>query len=393
MTKVVHEVTKEVVKEKNKKLKMWLIFGAVAVVAIVSVYFIFFANKELDVSEEIEPKFSGYSERGSLSYDSDKVTESITEYLLKEEGFKQDVIDGLIREDDNVIYSVLNNPDLSAKVSKVENNIDGITFGFDKSSDLKNGDKVVFSLEKSSEEIPVKEFKKEFTVKGLKESKHITLDEIIKENPLTFEGFNGAGELKSVSIENSDTPLFDTPEGNKGLSNGDKVKIKVNESYISQLEEEGTILDGENETTVTVSNLKDFSSISNIDEILSLIDDVAKSENKDKKYEYANITITHNLERVGSYISQSNKGEEGELYFNIVSIYKVDVATTKEGKDESETHYAIYGYSGVPYVNEKLSSNDLQKYSGFEFGGDYKDEASAVSAIKASNSNFSELDK
>jgi hypothetical protein len=128
-------------------------------------------GKESGNKNDIEVKFSGYTGIGNASFDMEKADEELTIFLLKKAGFKEDMIEALLREDESAIYSLVNDPDLTAKLSKVDNQLGHIEIALDKSSNLKNGDKVHLSLTKSDKEIPVKEFKKEFTVSGLKKQR------------------------------------------------------------------------------------------------------------------------------------------------------------------------------------------------------------------------------
>jgi hypothetical protein len=323
-------------------------------------------GKESGNKNDIEVKFSGYTGIGNASFDMEKADEELTIFLLKKAGFKEDMIEALLREDESAIYSLVNDPDLTAKLSKVDNQLGHIEIALDKSSNLKNGDKVHLSLTKSDKEIPVKEFKKEFTVSGLKKTTTTTIADILKENKVTFKGFNGFGESLTKDLEADEQEIFEGFKNDGSLKNGDKVTLTITENYVQELESDGILLEGEKNTTVEVSGLKEFKDISNLSEVANLADDTAKSDHKEENYEFLDKKIKYKVARVSTYLGKGNQpllttdvDEDAEFYLNVVDIYKVDKTEVDGDKETTETKYELYGYDNVPYVNENIYTDDL----------------------------------
>lgn len=351
----------------------------------------------LDVSKDIKPEFSGYSSRGKLEYNSNAIEDEIERYLLKREGVKKDIIEGIVKKDDNVAYAVLNNADIAAKVSKVENELKQIEFGFDKKSNLKNGDTVIFKLQKTDDKIPIKEFSKKFTVSGLKESKTIGIKDIVKENKVTFEGFDSAGSILINGKKLEDNEVFQELDKDGNLKNGEKLKLVVSDDYIVSQEEKGNIFDGIKEQEVEVQGLKPLNTIANLKDIVELIDDLAKSKNKNEKNEFFKQEDTFVVERLSTYIAKVDNdyysmsvSKNGKLLFNMWSIYKIEHTEIKDGKEKKSVYYKPYGYSDLSLENGNFNKDGIGWNSKYTYDSFDSVEAT-LSNLKTESPNLEKL--
>jgi hypothetical protein len=188
----------------------------------------------------------------------------------------------------------------------------------------------------------------------------------LKENKVTFKGFNGFGESLTKDLEADEQEIFEGFKNDGSLKNGDKVTLTITENYVQELESDGILLEGEKNTTVEVSGLKEFKDISNLSEVASLADDTAKSDHKEENYEFLDKKIKYKVARVSTYLGKGNQplmttdvDEDAEFYLNIVGIYKVDTTEVDGDKETTETKYELYEYDNVPYVNENIYTDDL----------------------------------
>ncbi|PEH49504.1 hypothetical protein [Enterococcus faecium] len=375
-----------------------LVIGVIIIVIVVMAGILWNGSKKLDVSKDIDPHFSGYSGRGELSYNSDKIDDDISRFLLKKQGIKENIIDGLVKEDSDVEYAVMSDPDLVAKVSKAEEQQKSVTYEFSKTSNLKNDDTVTFTLKNTSEKIPVKEIKKEFKVKGLKKSSTFNLSDLLKEHPVTFTGYDVAGKISDDLKD-----WYNLPKNNEELHNGDKVDITINPDYVDKMESKGKIFTGDNSKKIEVSGLKSYKDIENLEDVLKQTDDYARSKDKDSSNEFFNESTKYTITRIHSYIapytesswSFSTNEESPESYDSkaqLASIYKVVETDTKDGEVSSEkTAYKIYGYDDLICKDNKINTNKLENHVANYSYSDFEDEQSAISEIKSYASSFQEL--
>lgn len=346
---------------KKFQSKRW-IFTIVLILVFVSVTIGFVNKKKTNFISQVDPKFSGYNENGHLNYNEDDLEHSIQEYLLIESGLSKDQAKGLISENEVTIDYIKSNPNEYEKAYQAYQAFESIEYGFDKTSELTNGDTVKFTITSTSSDFPLPDQEKEYKVTGLKKGENIDIKSIVDKEPIVFSGFDGAG--KAIY----DDFVYEELAGNGNYSNGDSVNIKVSDSYINELEDEGKFLKGDNIVELNISNLDDFSDISNISDILSLIDDLSKKEFEG--YDYGFTSTTYTSTNKGNYYCSEKGLLSDKETFRVLSIYEVrEIDRDSDGEEtENKVFYKALGYSSIPYQNGKLdiSDNGYEDYYGSE---------------------------
>ncbi len=389
--------------EKTKKFIMdhkKAIIGVLIVIIIVIAGTTFYLkNKKLDVTADVVPTFEGYSGHGTVHFNKDSLEKKVQQFLLEKEGVSKDVAEGLVNEKESVSLSVMSKPELSAKVEKAIDKFKTVEMKFDKTSGLKNGNSVTFEIH-AGKDVAVKDSKKKFTVKGLKKEKEYSIDDVLKKSPIEFEGFNGSGEIKDF-----DQDVYTEIEGDGSLKNDDSISLQLNKDYISKQESKGEFLKGDKDKKLKVSGLKEFSTVSNLKDLSQQVDNYAKDENKNYNAEGLGMSWTYDIQRVSSYIKESSetpyelsgnndKSKDSKFkkhYFKFVSIYKVIKHEKTQDTKKDSTSFEVYGYTSIPYVNDKLKLDSLQdsKYSTYS---SYDSEEEAVAKIKNDDSGLVKVD-
>ena len=336
---------------KKFQSKRW-IFAIALIIVFVSVTIGFVNKKKTNFISQVDPKFSGYNENGHLNYNEDALEHTIQEYLLIESGLSKDQARGLISENEVTIEYIKSNPNDYEKAYKAYQAFESVEYGFDKTSDLKNGDIVKFTITSNSSDFPLPEQEKKYKVTGLKKGESIDIKSIIEKNSIVFSGFDGAGKATY------DDYVYEELAGNGAYSNGDSVNVKVSDSYITELEDEGKFFKGDNNVELSITNLEDFSDISNLSDILSLIDDLSKKEFESYDYGFTSTTYS-SINKGNYYCSEQGLLSEKET-FRVLSIYEVrKIDRDSDGEEtENKVFYKALGYSSIPYQNNKLDIRD-----------------------------------
>ena len=297
----------------------------IAVLAIVSLAIVAFVGYNIydsqpkSIIDEVKVQFSGYEEAGKLTYNSEEIASKIEELSYRKAGFNNNQAKALAQKDP-VAYSEVNrNPRLAAMLQKAEAMITSVQFNFDRTSELKNGDEVTFTITTNSQSAAVKAEKKTFKVADLKEYEKVSTADLLKETPVTFTGFNGYG-IASIT-ENPNKDGYFNFEDNKrptNLKNGDTVTLTVSVTYINELKSKGKVVDN-NKVEVTVEGLKDLKDVKNFADLLKKNDDYSKSEHQNSSFS------TYTLEPQGSYLKvvpEENKKSNGKI--SLITVYKVN---------------------------------------------------------------------
>lgn len=349
-----------------KLLKYKNIVGAIAIILVaVGIYYLFFMSKT-SVLKDLEPEFTGYDKAGVMEYDMASINDKILDAIMKEELPKDDYEDmkddlELAREE---MYS-----SSSYKLKKVKSMFEKVRVEVDKVNDLANGDKVTFKV-KAPKKSPVKSETKTFTVKGLEPAQEITIKDLLAETPIEYKGYNGFAEAK---LPDSSKLAF--LEETDKLSNGDKIKLEVTQIGVSELKSQGKIIDKKHQKdVVTVSGLKELSTITNLDEAYKKID-VSLDDYYSKGYSADSVTV----EPQGNYI----KADESSV--SVYTIYKI-TSTDKDKKEE--TWYQSFGYDSFEVNNDKVTFRDFSY-----FNNDDKSSSLESAKQKLERRNFIEYKK
>ncbi|WP_001288431.1 hypothetical protein [Streptococcus sp. C300] len=339
---------------KRKEIIAVLAIVALAIVAFVG--YNIYDSQPKSIIGEVKVQFSGYEETGKLTYNSEEIASKIEELSYRKAGFNNNQAKALVQKDPVAYSEVSRNPKLAAMLQKAEAMITSVQFNFDRTSELKNGDEVTFTITTNSQSAAVKAEKKTFKVADLKEYEKVSTADLLKETPVTFTGFNGYG-IASIT-ENPNKDGYFNFEDNKrptNLKNGDTVTLTVSVTYINELKSKGKVVDN-NKVEVTVEGLKDLKDVKNFADLLKKNDDYSKSENQNSSFS------TYTLESQGSYlkvIPEENKKSNGKV--SLITVYKV----TWSSGNSKEVRYKYYGYQAYLLKDNNLDLDAASKVSSW----------------------------
>ena len=342
---------------QKRKIAVIGVLAAVAVLIVALVGFKVYDSQPKSLLDVVQVQFSGYEESGTLTYNSDEVTAKLQEIAYKKAGFSSKQAAGLAQKDPVTFSEVTRDPKLASKYGKADALIRSVQFSFDKTSDLKNGDEVTFSVVTNSKSAPVKAEKKTFTVENLKEYEKVSASDLLTETPVTFAGLNGYGTVSIAKNSKNETYFdFENGERPKNLKNGDKVTLKVNDAYINSLKSSGKMVDSKT-VEVTVEGLKDLKDVKNFADLLKKNEDYSKSEHKNDSY------TTYNLEPQGSYLKViPGEDKKSSAKISLITVYKV--TKTRSGLSNSTTvRYKYFGYDAFLLKDGNLDLNTASKVS------------------------------
>lgn len=183
------------------------IIAVLAIVALVIVAFVgynIYDSQPKSIIDEVKVQFSGYEETGKLTYNSEEIASKIEELSYRKAGFNNNQAKALAQKDPVAYSEVSRNPKLAAMLQKAEAMITSVHFNFDRTSELKNGDEVTFTITTNSQSAAVKAETKTFKVADLKEYEKVSTADLLKETPVTFTGFNGYGVASITENPNKD---------------------------------------------------------------------------------------------------------------------------------------------------------------------------------------------
>ena len=339
---------------KRKEIIAILAIVALAIVAFVG--YNIYDSQPKSIIGEVKVQFSGYEETGKLTYNSEEIASKIEELSYRKAGFNNNQAKALAQKDPVAYSEVSRNPKLAAMLQKAEAMITSVQFNFDRTSELKNGDEVTFTITTNSQSAAVKAEKKTFKVADLKEYEKVSTADLLKETPVTFTGFNGYG-IASIT-ENPNKDAYFNFEDNKrptNLKNGDTVTLTVSVTYINELKSKGKVVDN-NKVEVTVEGLKDLKDVKNFADLLKKNDDYSKSEHQNSSFS------TYTLESQGSYlkvIPEENKKSNGKV--SLITVYKV----TWSSGNSKEVRYKYYGYQAYLLKDGNLDLDAASKVSSW----------------------------
>ena len=342
---------------QKRKIAVIGVLAAVAVLIVTLVGFKVYDSQPKSLLDVVQVQFSGYEESGTLTYNSDEVTAKLQEIAYKKAGFSSKQAAGLAQKDPVTFSEVTRDPKLASKYGKADALIRSVQFSFDKTSDLKNGDEVTFSVTTTSKSAPVKAEKKTFKVENLKEYEKVSTSDLLTETPVTFAGLNGYGTVSIAKNSKNETYFdFENGERPKNLKNGDKVTLKVNDAYINSLKSSGKMVDSKT-VEVTVEGLKDLNDVKNFADLLKKNEDYSKSEHKNDSY------TTYNLEPQGSYLKViPGEDKKSSAKISLITVYKV--TKTRSGLSNSTTvRYKYFGYDAFLLKDGNLDLNTASKVS------------------------------
>ena len=172
---------------------------------------------------------------------------------------------------------------------------------------------------------------------NINKNNEVSVKSLLKKYPVEVKGYNGYGVLsfyKSIDTSRKeDIQVFNVDGDFSPLKNGDRVTLRVSESYVDELKSDGLKLDKE-KIEIKVSGLKDISEIKNLDALIKENDNVAEYNNESNSYNKYNIERQSDFIK---YIPYPDDGSRDQISF--VSVYKV----TSVSSSETKTEYYFYG--------------------------------------------------
>lgn len=325
---------------QNKKL----VYGVIAIIIIAAGAKIGYDYHSNNIISRIEVKFYGYNGHGDAAIsNAESVNKYMTRRVLQKDHIKKDVINKIVSHPDTFDYSMLSSEDQYKIQSSIED-LSSTRLEFKgKSTELKNGDKVTVTFKNSNSELPFRDGKKTFTVKGLKKTTKVSSNKIFNQLKIKALGINGKGQI-ALSSKNSDLINSNIKVKNNGhLSNGDVISLTLPKAAFKDSSGKHQYT-GSRTFKYKISGLIDSKSITNVDDITDATDTVMSDYTDDKQFADEKYTSKF----VNLYVTPYNENEE-EYYDdddNEVSS-KVEVADASENSTSSSNKLSIVAIYSV----------------------------------------------
>lgn len=329
----------------NKK-----IVGIVGVFIVAVIAFILFSSRPTKLSKYFDVTFNGYDGHGMLNYNHEVVIEEISQAAIKKAGFSKDEIDAFESGNSQMVDTKK-----MAKYTAIMNNL---KFNFDKVSDLKNGDKVTLTVSCKGNNCPFVNETKEYTVNGLDEMQEITLEDLEKEYPITFTGYNGFGSVKFDS-----TVYTISTAANQTLKNDDTIKVKITEGTLNTLANDGKKLKDEATSfEKKVTGLPEITDVVGLNDILNKTDILMQSKTKPEDGWFDKTTyVTEKQQDYILFNASDSKDSEGKL--SLLTIYKITKTVTPDSDSsrtaETTTYFTYFGYIKLTVSEGKIIQKDM----------------------------------
>lgn len=333
---------------QNKKL----VYGVIAIIIIAAGAKIGYDYHSNNIISRIEVKFYGYNGHGdAVISNAESVNKYMTRRVLQKDHIKKDVINKIVSHPDTFDYSMLSSEDQYKIQSSIED-LSSTRLEFKgKSTELKNGDKVTVTFKNSNSELPFRDGKKTFTVKGLKKTTKVSSNKIFNQLKIKALGINGKGQI-ALSSKNSDLINSNIKVKNNGhLSNGDVISLTLPKAAFKDSSGKHQYT-GSRTFKYKISGLIDSKSITNVDDITDATDTVMSDYTDDKQFADEKYTSKF----VNLYVTPYNENEE-EYYDdddNEVSS-KVEVADASENSTSSSNKLSI---AAIYSVNSSDADDD-----------------------------------
>lgn len=335
----------------NKK-----IVGIVGVFIVAVIAFILFSSRPTKLSKYFDVTFNGYDGHGMLNYNHEVVIEEISQAAIKKAGFSKDEIDAFESGNSQMVDTKK-----MAKYTAIMNNL---KFNFDKVSDLKNGDKVTLTVSCKGNNCPFVNETKEYTVNGLDEMQEITLEDLEKEYPITFTGYNGFGSVKFDS-----TVYTISTAANQTLKNDDTIKVKITEGTLNTLANDGKKLKDEATSfEKKVTGLPEITDVVGLNDILNKTDILMQSKTKPEDGWFDKTTyVTEKQQDYILFNASDSKDSEGKL--SLLTIYKITKTVTPDSDSsrtaETTTYFTYFGYIKLTVSEGKIIQKDMSYHEEY----------------------------
>lgn len=368
-----------------KKIDKKIIAGIICAVALLLLFIIIGVNHKIVIKLDnyLKVDFEGYDTLGTASYSIDwdsfekdygkkikankkALNRMIKEMLSEEIGFSVS---------DEYFSEVMSEINSYSEVGALVLFLDG-SGSLDKKSGLSNGDQVKFTWDIEDEESLCKVFNCKFKYE---ESIHevIGLEHVGSFDPfdgiiISYSGIapNGTASIENDRINDYDYYLSYDIDKNKGLSNGDKIKVTVKltnseERFVSEF----GMLPSSNEKEFTVDGLMAYITSSNeipeklLKSMQSQSEDIIRSKVANKWDKNASLK---DMKYIGNYFLTS-KSDSSRENNKCVLVYKLVAEETMETKNEGTIKEDQDLYYYVSFSNLMIEENgegavDISKY-------------------------------
>ncbi|MBS4761812.1 hypothetical protein KG089_03680 [Carnobacteriaceae bacterium zg-ZUI252] len=347
--------------------------GILAAIIAAIILFFTLTGGPKSVMDKVEVTFEGYDERGRVEYNYATIQHEIDKVILNKVG-----IDTKNTDLSNWTQFLNNLQSNFDKYQKYEKYRKGVRIRFDKTEGLKNGEEVTLTIS-ADKDSPIKSETKKFKVSGLKDITKITFEDLQKNKPIRFVGFDGNG---SVSYDKS---VYSVDESlAKTLKNGQKIKVSIRPKYLDTLlESEGKTVENAGQTfEVTASGLSTIKSITNLNELLKQVENLgtatyANKENSSYKYE---------VEKKNTFINvgYSEYSNDDKASISVVTVYKVKETYTNLFQKEPtvKEYYTYVGYSDLSVSDNVVIMSNLEN-KAIRYPDKYTDETSVYAFLKS----------
>ncbi|WP_282675862.1 zinc ribbon domain-containing protein [Lactococcus cremoris] len=373
----------------NKK-RIGIIGAVIAIFIIIGGVFAYINAQPKSILNALKVNFSGYNSQGTVELLGDYQKKEI-EIIGAKVGLPSSEVK---KAEDSNIFSFFNSTtNNSTKWQKFAKYFEDTRINISHSQNLSNGQKVTLKITTTLKDNPIKEETKTYTVKNLKKATTYTIESVLKDNPVSFTGFNHFGSVKfdddKFTVNNDNSAPTD-------LTNSEQIIVRLSQDYINQQKSNGKILSGTASKTLTVADLESSPKISNLNDLLTQEDTVVRADNESSTGDFG---ITYTVTRMDSYFvgtnisswgySSSHDSDKGE--FSVVTIYKIvsHYNSDTDTKNDSTSYYS-YGYTGLTLNNGKVDVSDLTGNNKYK-GGSSSSEQAAVDQLKSDYSSATKL--
>lgn len=373
----------------NKKM-IGIIGAVIAIFIIIGGVFAYINAQPKSILNAVKVNFSGYNSQGTVELLGDYQKKEI-EIIGAKVGLPSSEVK---KAEDSNIFSFFNSTtNNSTKWQKFAKYFEDTRINISHSQNLSNGQKVTLKITTTLKDNPIKEETKTYTVKNLKKATTYTIESVLKDNPVSFTGFNHFGSVKfdddKFTVNNDNSAPTD-------LTNGEQIIVRLSQDYINQQKSNGKILSGTASKTLTVADLESSPKISNLNDLLTQEDTVVRADNESSTGDFG---TTYTVTRMDSYFvgtnisswgySSSDDSDKGE--FSVVTIYKIvsHYNSDTDTKNDSTSYYSN-GYTGLTLNNGKVDVSDLTGNNKYK-GDSSSSEQAAVDQLKSDYSSATKL--
>ena len=355
------QIRKIPMNSNNRKFsrKQCIILGSIAVIGLISVVFLLNRKTRINLNDYLGVEFDGYDTVGEakITFDDRKFKDKYSKLISK--GNKSDKSQKSILTDDVDAF--------------LKEYIDG---ELDREANLSNGDEVVFTWDcydgKVLDKYNIKLVHPEatFKVSGLKEEKTLDPFENVE---IVYSGLapNVIVEIINKSSNEYLSKMHYECDSNNHLSNGDKIILKVSNSWgqsinLDEYIDKGYLIKPV-EKEYTVDGLGSYAM-----KLSGVSDDVIKSMKKQTEDHIASSVAknwSNNAKLIdktyaGNYFLVAKNSESANTVNRFIMVYKIDATIENEehGIKDDVSYYYYVSFDNIVVTPDGKVSVNLEKY-------------------------------